>query len=432
MSEDLPPPTDEPTGPAPDEIGAASIVPPSGADAVLPPERQLDQDGDEQNPDEIALTLSPQQMAVASTFYEVSLPGGMIGLYDTLFRTLQLHGESSPFNGGPMTEINGIEYSAARRLRSGDAESDDDDDDDMYVEFAEERHRERERREYERREQTIGNVTMTGAEWLELADELKRDGPLRQWLVGQIMANENKTREEAERDADQVALYIRMQNTPRDQWTDEMKALDRYLIEHPEVRADYDAHIDAIDQYRVSARGHESGAELASRDASRDNSLAAGASALDGVDAFELDQPGYLRSGQYPLGQRSRDELARLIAPNLPVVPTGAQTYGRPVVTAGGDNDVALQLLNSGMAIAAPDYLRADPDRLRNYMEAERIARLNRRGAFAGRFQAPQDYRHHVPDPCPQHGQAGPSGAVHRRCPGHEPGDAEPMPEAPA
>lgn len=120
---------------------------------------------------------------------------------------------------------------------------------------------------------------------------------------------------------------------------------------------------------------------------------------LYGVDAFELKQQGMQRGNLIPLGQQSRDALIPFLRPDTTVTPKGSQTYGRPVVSLERDGrDAAQGLLDQGMGLAAPQYLHGDP-RLTDYMEAERLARLNRRGAFAGQFQAPAAFRKGVPDP---------------------------------
>jgi hypothetical protein len=58
-------------------------------------------------------------------------------------------------------------------------------------------------------------------------------------------------------------------------------------------------------------------------------------------------------------------------------------------------------MLDEGWALATPEYLKADP-RFSLYMEAERLARTNRRGAHAGEFQNPADFRQGKPDPWAQ------------------------------
>ena len=136
---------------------------------------------------------------------------------------------------------------------------------------------------------------------------------------------------------------------------------------------------------------------------------------LYGVDAFELNQTGRTRAGvTVPLGREARNALAPYAQPDALVTPTGAMTYGRPVASLDRGGDAATDVLRQGYGIATPDYLKADPNRLGNYMEAERDARLNRRGAWAGSFEQPASFRHGTPDPWakPVAGKEGESSAV--------------------
>ncbi|MEJ7926380.1 hypothetical protein WG908_06355 [Sphingobium sp. AN641] len=123
---------------------------------------------------------------------------------------------------------------------------------------------------------------------------------------------------------------------------------------------------------------------------------------LYGVDAFELDQEGRKGGQMLPLGRDARDYLEANISPSSNVEATGGFTYGRPVTsleTRG--NDVARGLIYTGNGLAAPQYLQGDA-RLGAYMETERLARLNRRGAHASQFQDPADHRAGKPDPWAQ------------------------------
>lgn len=136
---------------------------------------------------------------------------------------------------------------------------------------------------------------------------------------------------------------------------------------------------------------------------------------LYGADAFELNQTGRTRSGDVvPLGQQARSALLPYAQPDAVVTPTGDNTYGRPVASLDHNGDAANALLNDGLGIAVPEYLKADPGRLADYMEAERSARLNRRGAWSGSFEQPTSFRHKTPDPwaTPQAGTEGDSQAV--------------------
>jgi len=121
---------------------------------------------------------------------------------------------------------------------------------------------------------------------------------------------------------------------------------------------------------------------------------------LFGVDAPELNQNGFDRNGNpVPIGLQSRDFLRGQLAPGGFVFsPTGTQSYGRPVVSGDKNGtDLGRNVLDAGMGVAAPDYLKGDPVRLGSYMEAERLSRLNRRGAFATQFQDPAAFRHRDP-----------------------------------
>jgi endonuclease YncB( thermonuclease family) len=117
---------------------------------------------------------------------------------------------------------------------------------------------------------------------------------------------------------------------------------------------------------------------------------------LFGADAFELNQTGRDASGNLvPLGIQGRDFMASQIAPGMFANPTGASTYGRPVITLSQDpmNDPAQRLLRSGLGMAEPQYLQGSPQ-FGPYMEAERLARLNRLGGFATNAETPSQFRH--------------------------------------
>lgn len=121
---------------------------------------------------------------------------------------------------------------------------------------------------------------------------------------------------------------------------------------------------------------------------------------LAGVDAFELSQTGRSPTGDaLALGHEARDALAPYAQPDGAVALTGAATYGRPVATLENGGDAGQALLSQGLALAAPEYLRSDPTRLNQYMEAERLARLNRLGAHGNTYQLPKSFRAGNPDP---------------------------------
>jgi endonuclease YncB( thermonuclease family) len=117
---------------------------------------------------------------------------------------------------------------------------------------------------------------------------------------------------------------------------------------------------------------------------------------MSGVDAFEKDQAGIDSNGApVPLGQRALTYLKGLITPASAVTATGDATYGRPVVTVANDGtDAGGQVVAQGLGLPTPEYLGKDPARLAAYLEQQREAIAAERGAYAGQYQRPSDYRH--------------------------------------
>jgi len=127
---------------------------------------------------------------------------------------------------------------------------------------------------------------------------------------------------------------------------------------------------------------------------------------LYGADAPELKQYGQDRQGQaVPIGLQSRQAMSDMLARGAAVL--GAlrgQSYGRVVApfTINGQ-DAGQSLIRSGEAYAAPEYMKAEPDRSALYMAAERLARLNRLGVHKTYSQMPSDFRHNpLPIPMPE------------------------------
>lgn len=117
---------------------------------------------------------------------------------------------------------------------------------------------------------------------------------------------------------------------------------------------------------------------------------------MSGVDAFEKNQTGVgMDGGAVPLGQRALSYLRSLISPASAVSATGDMTYGRPVVTVANDGtDAGGQVIGQGLGLPTPEYLGKDPARLAAYMDQQREAIAAERGAYAGQYQRPSDYRH--------------------------------------
>lgn len=116
---------------------------------------------------------------------------------------------------------------------------------------------------------------------------------------------------------------------------------------------------------------------------------------LSGFDAWEGDQLGY-RPGRGPLniGEQSTNALDGFVTPQTNVRGIGKQTFGRPVVIArNGEFDAALPMLWQGHGLAAPEYLGDDPARRAEYLEAERLGRLNNQGGHAAQTLSPDVHR---------------------------------------
>ncbi|MEE2795620.1 MAG: thermonuclease family protein [Pseudomonadota bacterium] len=115
-----------------------------------------------------------------------------------------------------------------------------------------------------------------------------------------------------------------------------------------------------------------------------------------GVDAPELNQPGYLRdSSTVPIGRQAQERLQdTLDLGPVSLGPLAGQSWGRTVAPLDtGAGDAGLSMLRSGYGLAAPDYLKDDPERLSDYVTAERLARMNRQGMHGTFAQDSADYR---------------------------------------
>lgn len=122
---------------------------------------------------------------------------------------------------------------------------------------------------------------------------------------------------------------------------------------------------------------------------------------LWGVDAPELHQSGYRRDySTVPIGAQSRNALSDFVSEGLPVAgsPVGT-SYDRTVApfTVNGE-DAGLYMARSGNAFVEPDFLKSDPEREFEYMQAQRLARENRLGVHGVYVERPSDYRHNALD----------------------------------
>ncbi|MXO72364.1 thermonuclease family protein [Alteraurantiacibacter buctensis] len=130
---------------------------------------------------------------------------------------------------------------------------------------------------------------------------------------------------------------------------------------------------------------------------------------LWGIDAPELAQQGWDRQGvAVPVGQQSRDALGNYL--DQGTITFGRvqdRSWARPVGPLAVDGvDLGQSMAASGNAFVAPQYLASDPARRYDYMQAERLARLNGLGLHDLTVQAPQDFRRDVPFVAPRQNAA--------------------------
>lgn len=146
--------------------------------------------------------------------------------------------------------------------------------------------------------------------------------------------------------------------------------------------------------FELKQRGSLTGGNWAARDGDTFKLPDGRNARLSGADAWEIGQKGRTADGSLvPLGDNARAALTAAL-PGSSVSFTGGQTYGRPLVTLSRDGrDPAKDLIRSGNALATPEYLKGDA-RLSPYMEAERLARLNRLGGHGTNAETPAHFRH--------------------------------------
>lgn len=106
---------------------------------------------------------------------------------------------------------------------------------------------------------------------------------------------------------------------------------------------------------------------------------------LEGIDTPELQQTCEQNGETYRCGEAARRELARLVESDaVTCTVTGQDRYRRSLARCeAGDEDVGGTLVRRGFAVA---YGKA-------YAREEAQARRENAGLWAGRFQAPAEWR---------------------------------------
>lgn len=116
---------------------------------------------------------------------------------------------------------------------------------------------------------------------------------------------------------------------------------------------------------------------------------------LHGIDAFEREQACIRDAVPYPCGEAARRQLERLLARHgwqVTCAVIDTDRYGRPVAAChAGNTDLALAMVEAGWALAWERYLEGE--KLERYRAAQEGAEAAGRGAWAGRFERPWDWR---------------------------------------
>lgn len=111
---------------------------------------------------------------------------------------------------------------------------------------------------------------------------------------------------------------------------------------------------------------------------------------INGIDAPEMHQMCERGGALYACGEAARAAMARIVGNGAVTCEyIGVDRYGRRVVRcAGADGrDIAAALVGQGWAMAYRQYSM-------DYVAQEETARAQRLGLWAGRFDAPWDWRH--------------------------------------
>ena len=146
-----------------------------------------------------------------------------------------------------------------------------------------------EREQWQRESHSFAGVTMTGREWGQMGEELRRDGPLREQLIERLM-REGRTREEAQRRATEIADVATAISIPPNQRTPAQNA----AIEQARRDPDFRRHLGYAAQRSRGADGPVTQLERRTMDAGQDTSTS---TRRDILASSSLDSPRLAPSG---------------------------------------------------------------------------------------------------------------------------------------
>lgn len=233
-----------------------------------------------------------------------------------------------------------------------------DDADDTLDDI--ERQQKHEREEWAKTKHSYFGATLTGKEWSELADMLGKDGPLRDRLI-QRLIEQGKSRDEAEKKADEMAKLYRILAKPESQRTEE----ERRKVEAAKTDPDYTNNTKwlAYQRDEMSGYARESAVEKQSMTAAQTESvetradLLASASApltADNSEAIKEAEAG--GSAQKSLATRDKNaevtegaaDLTATSFPNAPDLTAHYQAVANPADEKSSD------ILKNELAYAKP------------------------------------------------------------------------------
>lgn len=113
-----------------------------------------------------------------------------------------------------------IDAAATREFKQKQADEANEEFVSQIVQIAQQQERERE--EWAHTKSTVAGVTMTGAEWAELAQRLKNDDSLRQEVLD-LFIQRGMTREQAERRYDRIQAVAEAASVPPSQRSEDQK-----------------------------------------------------------------------------------------------------------------------------------------------------------------------------------------------------------------
>lgn len=116
---------------------------------------------------------------------------------------------------------------------------------------------------------------------------------------------------------------------------------------------------------------------------------------LLGVDAFERRQLCERAGSCWECGKAAQDLAARTLRDaNAQIRLSPGSSYGRPVATVVvNGRDLGEVMIQAGLAIPQPQFLKSDPARAARYASAFTAAQQTKTGALAGRWIAPTLWR---------------------------------------